>query len=261
MVLWVAYSPDTLYNKTEWEYCYRTNQAYGPMMEKEAGSWIDGKQKFSFVACGGTKMYGIKSQLGLAGRPQLGIGTFGGNDGPFGNIARACIYKPANDEWGNDYDEDPKGEGWCKKYFKQSREWISNPGGLADTFESTITNVSDFSQKVGQKRPRFDLYVSSYVKFFNAETDECDKWTFARWFSEGSPKLVEPLRAERNELVGKFNDIQSDVTKRYKPPTKGVFNAHYVPISDKFEGHRFCEPNHSFEDQWYSADMWLWNLS
>ncbi|KAM7197481.1 SGNH hydrolase-type esterase domain containing protein [Naviculisporaceae sp. PSN 640] len=258
----VAYSYSTLWKLADWEFCYRTNQAYGPMMENEAGSWIDGEQKLNFVACGGTKMDDITRQLGRAGRPQLALGTFGGNDGGFGDIARACIYKPDPGPWGFDYDEDQHGTGYCKKYLAAALEFIENPAGLAKTFRSTIDNVYAISQQDGQQHPRFDLYVSSYVKFFNAETNECNDWTFSRWFSTGSPKLVKALRAEINELVGKFNEVQNRVISEYQPPgSAGVFHAHYVPISDKFEGHRFCEPNHSFEDQWYSSDVWLWNLS
>src|SRR5579862_4626797 len=33
-----------------------------------------------------------------------------------------------------------------------------------------------------------------------------------------------------------------------------------IPIDDGFQGHRFCEANHSLEDQWTSGDVWLWNL-
>jgi hypothetical protein len=34
----------------------------------------------------------------------------------------------------------------------------------------------------------------------------------------------------------------------------------FIPISDGFGGHRFCEPNHSLEDQWSNNDVWIWNL-
>ena len=128
--------------------------------------------------------------------------------------------------------------------------------------KDTIDQVFNFAQSDGQQQPRFDLYISSYVKFWNADTDHCDNWTFARWFSTGSPKIVKALRAEINELVGKYNDVAEDVIRNYQPPdSPREFHVHFIPISDKFEGHRFCEPFHSFDDQFYSADVWFWNLS
>ncbi|KAM7186336.1 SGNH hydrolase-type esterase domain containing protein [Rhypophila sp. PSN 637] len=270
----VAYSYSTSWSPwTDWEYCYRSNEAYGAMMYYNGSSWIDGNQIFGFVACGGTKMDDIRRQLGESFnrfwgvKPQLVLGTFGGNDGFFGDIARACIYKPDPDgPWGSDHDNDPNGTGWCKKYFKQAREFIDRPDGLEAKFRDIIHTVYRFSQKDSVLSTRLDLYVSSYVKFFNAETDACDDWTFARWFSTGSPKLVKPLRREMNDLVGKFNDVQEKVINWYRPPSDvpqsaRTFTLHYVPISDIFEGHRFCEPNQSFDDRWYSADVWLWNLS
>ena len=68
-------------------------------MENEGGSWIDGDQNFQFTACAGSYMKDVKGQLEKAGkksRPQMVIGSSGSNDAHFGDILRACIYKPAN---------------------------------------------------------------------------------------------------------------------------------------------------------------------
>jgi hypothetical protein len=37
-------------------------------------------------------------------------------------------------------------------------------------------------------------------------------------------------------------------------------NIRYVSTTEGFNGHRFCEDGHSFEDQWYSDDVFPWNL-
>jgi hypothetical protein len=63
-----------------------------------------------------------------------------------------------------------------------------------------------------------------------------------------------------NELVALFNDVQRETVNAYVPSTSGVFHAHFMPVSDLFKGHRFCELDHSFNDQFYSADVWIWNL-
>jgi hypothetical protein len=33
-----------------------------------------------------------------------------------------------------------------------------------------------------------------------------------------------------------------------------------IPVDNGFQGHRFCEENHTLKDQWSSGDVWLWNL-
>lgn len=227
-------------------------------------NWVDGPGKFYFAGCGGTKMDDIKRQLGKIGDSRLAIGTIGGNNGYFGDIARACIYKPAPGPWGPDYDNDQKGEGWCKKNLKKARTYIDgSDGSLKDDFSDVIGQVFEWRQNqddgtnAGDRD--FNFFASSYVEFFDATTDDCDKWTFARWFSTGSPKLVKDLRAEMNELVSKFNGVQADVIKGYKTP-KDNFHVTQIPISDEFKGHRFCEKGHTFENQWTSADVWIWNL-
>jgi hypothetical protein len=256
----VAYSASTVYKYTDFEYCYRTTEAWGAQMEADT-TWTIEPQTFHFAGCGGTLINDIPRQMGRTGNSQLIIGTLGGNNAIFGDIARACIYQPRPGPWGPPYDEDPNGEGECKKNLAISRNYITRPiGGLRDDFKAAIDNIFDFKQTKGQIRSRFDLYVSSYVQFFDATTDPCSDWTFARWFSVASPKLVKPLRAEMNELVEMFNNVQSEVISNYRRPEGYNYYAHYIPVSDEFENHRFCEANHNEEDQWTSSDVWIWNL-
>jgi len=34
----------------------------------------------------------------------------------------------------------------------------------------------------------------------------------------------------------------------------------FIDVTAGLANHHFCEPAHSFEDQWSSGDVWLWNL-
>jgi hypothetical protein len=227
-------------------------------------TWTKELQKFHFAGCGGTKMDDIPRQLGDTGNSQLILGFLGGNDAHFGDIARACVYQPAPGPWGLPYDEDPNGEGECKKNLQISRAFTTDKGdeGLEAKFKTALDKIIAFKPGSGQIQDRFDLYISSYVEFFDATTDACDDWTFARWFSVGSPKLVKPLRAEMNDLVQQYNAVQAAVIAGYPSPLGLGLNyyVHYIPISDVFQNHRFCEEGHSFEDQWTSSDVWIWNL-
>jgi hypothetical protein len=257
----VAYSAGTVYKYTDFEFCYRTTEAWGAQMEADK-SWTKEPQKFHFAGCGGTLLDDIPRQIEKTGNSQLMIGTLGGNNAFFGDIARACIYQPAPGPWGKPYDEDPKGEGECKKALAKSKAFINNPkDGLRDEFRKAIEKVITFKQKPQQLLPRFDLYVSSYVQFFDATTDPCDEWSFGRWFSTAYPKLVKPLRKDMNDMVAAFNKIQGEVIDAYqKKLTSHNYHVHQIPVSDEFKGHRFCEAGHSEADQWTSADVWIWNL-
>jgi hypothetical protein len=261
----VAYSVATVYKLTDLEYCYRTNETWGAQMEADT-TWTIEPQNFHFAGCGGTLMNDLKRQMGLVGNSQLILGTMGGNNAHFGDIARACIYQPPgapSGGWGLPYDQDPNGEGLCKQNLALSRTYLTDPttNNLHDDFTTALNDV--FSVKLTGPRngDRFDLYVSSYVEFFDATTDACDDWTFSRWFSVGHPKLVKALRAEINELVDMFNGVQADVISKYPKPADHDYNVQYIPVSDEFQNHRFCEANHNFEDQFSSSDVWLYNLA
>jgi len=80
-------------------------------------------------------MNDIPRQMGQTGNSQLVIGTIGGNNALFGDIARACIYQPAPGGWGPAWDNDPDGTGECKKNLATSQEYINRAeGGLRDDF-------------------------------------------------------------------------------------------------------------------------------
>jgi hypothetical protein len=207
-------------------------------------------------------MNDIPRQMGKTGNSQMIMGTIGGNNALFGDIARACIYQPAPGGWGPAWDNDPDGTGECKKNLAKSQDYINRAeGGLRDDFKGAIDNIINYKSQNGQMQPRFDLYVSSYVEFWNNETTACNDWTFARWFSAGYPKLVQGLRTEMNILVDAFNAVQADVISNYNPEVSATdYRVHYIPVSDQFQGHRFCEQDATFDDQWTSSNTYIWNL-
>ena len=204
-----------------------------------------------------------KSQIKNAEKSIVYIGTTGGNNAGFGNIAKACIYKPSNEApWGPDYedDNDTDRKGWCRKNLFSAREYIAH--GLGEDFTRAVDQMEEYLKNSKRDVPKANVYFSSYVEFWNDTTDECDKWSFGRWFSTGYPKLVKALRAEMNDLVRKFNAVQEEVIKKKQTDvgTSELVAFHHIPISEEFAGHRFCEKDHTFEDQWTSAEVWIWNL-
>ncbi|KAI1142332.1 SGNH hydrolase-type esterase domain-containing protein [Hypoxylon sp. FL0543] len=257
----VAYNSS---NKFDNEDCYRCTEAWGAQMSQDA-VWIDGGQDFKFAACGGTLMQAVEDQLKQAGNPSLIWGMFGGNNVFFGDIARACLFQPIPGGWGKYWDEDPDGEGYCKKNIQKAADYMNNDkdDGFRQEFVDTLDGIFNTAQKQENPQQTFDLYVSSYVRFFVDDTDDCDNWSFAHpWVSAGHPKVVKGLRKVMNEKTDQLNNLQSDIIKNYKipAPARPNYRIHNVQPTNLFQGHRFCEPGHSFEDQFYRDDVWLWNL-
>ena len=265
----VAYNLSNVYNVTDRETCYRTTEAWGAQMEND-DSWSETPQKFNFAACGGKLMIDLARQLKeKGGKPDLVWGMFGGNDAFFGDIARACIYQPISPShpfgWGLPWDEDSGGTGWCKQNIQKSQGFLDDPQFMRTEFKNALNDVIMFAQDTQALNEPFNLYVSSYVRFFNDTTDACNDWSFAHdRISIGKPKLVKGLRTVINNMVQQVNNIQADEIKGYQIPSHTPFNPKFRVHSSQpdsiFNGHRFCEPNHTFEDQYYNKDVWLWNL-
>ncbi|MBE3050404.1 hypothetical protein IMZ48_49500 [Candidatus Bathyarchaeota archaeon] len=63
---------------------------------------------------------------------------------------------------------------------------------MADKYTSFPSNVTrDCQKKAKYPQGTLNLYLSSYVLFFNDETDDCDTWTFGHSvLNSRRPKLV-----------------------------------------------------------------------
>ncbi|RDL37427.1 Uncharacterized protein BP5553_04860 [Venustampulla echinocandica] len=265
----VAYNLSNVYGRTDSEACYRTKESWGAQMEQDK-SWSRDPQAFNFAACGGTLMDDLERQMKeKAGNPELVWGMFGGNNAYFGAIARACIYQPIDPGhpfgWGKPWDEDTGGTGLCKQNIQKAEDYLKKPDSMRKTFTNALDDILKVAQDKRALNYPFDLYVSSYVRFFDDTTDDCDGWTFAHdRLSVGQPKVVKGLRKIINDKVQLVNDIQADVIKNYKPPatTPKLPNVHVHNFQPDhlFDGHRFCEKSRTFEDQYYHMDLWLWNL-
>ncbi|KAF4628357.1 hypothetical protein G7Y89_g9796 [Cudoniella acicularis] len=132
-------------------------------------------------------------------------------------------------------------------------------------FTTALDDIIKVAQDTQTSNNPFDLYVSSYVRFFDNTTDGCDEWSFTHdRLSTGKPKLVKRLRTTINDNFQRMNGIQAEVIKNCQmPPHTPVnpnFRIHNSQPDSIFNGHRFCEQNHTFEDQYYNQGVWLWNL-
>lgn len=232
-------------------------------------SWIaSGFEAFYFGACGGTLMNDLRRQMAEdPNHSSVVWGMFGGNNAYFGAIARACIYQPYSAEhpfgWGPPWDEDKDETGLCKQNIKKADSYLSSPKAMRRETTDALDDILEVAQNNLTSNSPLDLYTSSYVRFFDETTDDCDKWSFAHdKLSVGHPKVVKGLRKVINDRVLQVNSLQADIIKNYKipPPNLPNVRVHNAQPDGMFDGHRFCEKGATYEDQYYGKDLWLWNL-
>ncbi|KAJ9668302.1 hypothetical protein H2201_001732 [Coniosporium apollinis] len=242
--------------------CMRIKHAYSAQMSND-DTWTTGKQDMSFAACSGSKLVNmavLNPQMPKTGdRPRIITMTAGGNDAGFFNVVINCVYQQyLLINYGPAY---PDPNGLCAIAIKNATDYIeraagSNPDvlGLSEDLAATLDDIFA-SNKIGD-RESFRLYVTGYAHFFNAETDWCTAGSFGAFpLIGGQPKLSKELRIAINGLVEKFNRVYEKTIADY--PDKRV---RYVEVTQGFEGNRFCEEGKSHRDQYYSDDVWLWNL-
>ncbi|KAJ9637335.1 hypothetical protein H2199_007622 [Coniosporium tulheliwenetii] len=192
-------------------------------------TWTTGKQDMSFAACSGSKLVNmavLNPQMPKTGdRPRIITMTAGGNDAGFFNVVINCVYQQyLLINYGPAY---PDPNGLCAIAIKNATDYIeraagSNPDvlGLSEDLAATLDDIFA-SNKIGD-RESFRLYVTGIAI---------------------------------NGLVEKFNRVYEKTIADY--PDKRV---RYVEVTQGFEGNRFCEEGKSHRDQYYSDDVWLWNL-
>lgn len=147
---------------------------------------------------------------------------------------------------------------------ENAHNWLRDPLDTSTTkkglYQDELNTIVDLLNDNSVKdNPDFKLYVLGYAHFFNLGDNYCNSLSFAPFANApvgNSPKLTLQLRTDMNTAIQNVNDILAKVVNDVKDP-----RAKFIDISPAFNGHRFCEDNHSKIDQWYSSDVWLWNLN
>ncbi|KAI8943893.1 hypothetical protein F4801DRAFT_603137 [Xylaria longipes] len=171
--------------------------------------------------------------MSLVGSPQMITYHAGGNNCGFGAVVSDCIYQP----WGDYGAEYPDPSGQCAKQLANSNAYIdkAGDGGLCQDERNTIVDL--LGHPAVKDNKDFRLYILGYVHFFNLGANYCDDISFGA-------------------LATRVNQIRARVANDV-----GDSRVKFLDISPAFEGHRFCEDNHNYKDQWYNADVWLWNFN
>ena len=170
--------------------------------------------------------------------------TLGGNDVGFAGIAIDCLVRPEL------IFRQP-----CPKSLSDAERKIADPA-----LESDIHAVYDAVFAKMRDDHHYQLYHTFYHRFFNDETDWCDRETFSTPIS--GPKLLKLRRQRINALVDLMNGRLEGIAESYIRKQQGksswsqgsrliAINPDRLPKADGsgtyglFDGHRFCEPGHT----------------
>lgn len=111
-----------------------------------------------------------------------------------------------------------------------------------------------------RNNPDIRIYHTGYAHFFNIDEEWCNEESFGAipGIVPGShkPKLSQQLRSDVNELVQQVNNVIQQTVSTFSDSKFG-----FVDISPSFDGHRFCEAGGTHTGQYYSDNVWFWNLS
>ena len=149
------------------------------------------------------------------------------------------------------------------------RAWF--PGDCQDTLNALTTSLDDgtFQQKInvalwhvadsgrsaGGAQPiqSFQVYVTSYMTFFNQDNTDCNGISWGYWpFSK--PMLTVALRTQLNGLVTRVNSAIEAAAHELE--NMGVI--YFDGLEIEYQGHRYCEPGHT-DQQMIDYDTWFWS--
>lgn len=102
-------------------------------------------------------------------------------------------------------------------------------------------------------RESFQVYVLSYITFFNDVNTECDSISWFYWWGN-EPKLTTQLRKQLNDLTRQVNaEIKAAAADLER---MGVI---FVDgLEEVYNGHRYCEPGHTNQEM-VDYETWFWS--
>lgn len=129
-------------------------------------------------------------------------------------------------------------------------------GDCEATLHTTMMHLeAQFSPKVrdviqnlleGPRLPRFRVFLIGFARFWNDQTDLCDKTSWNYWETVAdkpsfAQMMTQNRRRKMNEWIRRVNEILEGVVTAFED--EGETRVQFVNIDDAFEGHRFCEDN------------------
>jgi SAGA-associated factor 73 len=225
----------TGFNGTE-DDCRHGYNAYPMLVQDDLRRIQDGGEgpSFQFLSCTGSTVDDMLAgaehsqidEFNTTSTADFALLSIGGNDLGFFDIMNSCIFR-----FYSFY------SGTCEAALRRADEQMASTQ-FEDRLRLVIMEILDRVR--WEKRPWFTITVTGYARFFNADTDACDDYSFGMWWR--GPKL-------KRELRQRMNDMVLDVNAKIRRSVDAINAAFaeprvlFVDYDDAFEGHRFCEQN------------------
>ncbi|KAL9105321.1 MAG: hypothetical protein Q9227_009488 [Pyrenula ochraceoflavens] len=230
-----SYAAGTGTGETSEDGCRRGQYSYPKQVAAYAPKGIE----FQNLACGGAEVDTEKEdnlfeQIKRWKNPHLAdiaTLTIGGNDVRFLEVLSACIQLFKTVAFSGDCDEE-----------------INNAYRSID--QGTFPNgVKKAMQQIVEKSGRqdFELYVTGYPEFFNAETEwqvslVADYLDISTSLFLGGPLLTKDLRRKTNGAISHFNaKLSSIIETLNKDHYNGTGHVKFIDPNPFFKFHRFCD--------------------
>lgn len=200
--------------------CSRFTSAYGIQLNGLFGGAAD----FQHQACSGATSAAVRQNQIIDADADLATLTVGGNDADFGNIVDKCVYG---------FTPNQLNDASCQAALAATEKNIDN--NVNNAVYNTVLNIVQKALK-----PGFELYLTSYPRFWNENTTQCNSVSFNYWSGpDTSYTMTQERRAAMNRLTLKLNSQLASVVKTFN--TNSYPNVHIIDIDTPFQGHRFCE--------------------
>jgi hypothetical protein len=124
----------------------------------------------------------------------------------------------------------------------------------------TVYRIILKAASIGLGPSKFQIMVIGYLRFFNADTDQCDNVQFGLGpgAPPGAPRMTKSLRNALNALVDKLNGVirtaVNDINQEFH-----VNRFVYVEVNSRFDGHRFCEQGVNEPDR-DNTNTWFFHV-
>lgn len=118
--------------------------------------------------------------------------------------------------------------------------------------------MAEYGRRQNGANPResFQVYISEYVPFFDADTLPCDEFSW-EWFPPYNNYLTRDLRYRVNELVYQLNgEIEGAASDLH---SMGVIFVSGITGRYRASDHVFCAEGHDKSFAMTDKDTWFWS--
>ena len=200
----------------DWK-CSRFTGAYGFQLNTLLGGDIPNDPAFQFTlqACSGALAEDVQKTQHIGNEADLATLTVGGNNANFGPIVDSCVYGLTYTSLNEDN---------CNQALSATKENIAN--NVLNPVWNTVWNILNDA-----KSSTFQLDITNYTKFWNAQSTQCDSISFSYWGGTNAAyTMTQARRQAMNDLTDELNAQLASVVQNFNNHNPPEPRVHFVDI-------------------------------